>query len=96
MGEFNELSFDRLKYSELLKLFQHIFTLPCTQAKCERDFSIFKNIKTSNRSQFNDQNLESHMIIKTNCDLLPMSAIPIIIDRIAEISPQLKKLLVNQ
>lgn len=78
-----------------MKLYQVLLSLPCAQTKCERDFSVFKNIKTSNRSQVNDENLESLMVVKMAADMLPISMAPTIIDRIGALSPQLKNVLTD-
>lgn len=93
---FLSIDTNREKYKELIKLYQLVFSLSCTQTKCERDFSIFKNMKSSNRSQLNDESIYSHMIIKTNSDLLPISCSELIINRLALSSPNLKTLLIDQ
>lgn len=90
---FLSINSQKAKYKTVFKLYQILLSLPCTQTKCERDFSVFKSTKTSNRSQLNDNNLESIMVIKMSADMLPISTIPTIIERIALISAQLKNIL---
>lgn len=89
------LSLNKDKYKSVLKLYQILMSLPCTQTKCERDFSVFKRTKTAIRSQLNDDNLESLMLLKLSADMLPNSIIPAIVDRIAVLSPQLKNILLD-
>lgn len=78
------------KHSMVNKMYQYMYTIPCTQVECERNFSILKIIKTPTRSTLNDVNLESSMLIKLNADMIPKSIISKIIDDVAHSSAKLR------
>lgn len=90
---FLSLANDKKIFQNVCKLYQRVLSLPCTQTKNERDFSILKNTKTQNRSSINDENLQSQMIIRLSADLLSEDEFPNIIDRIAKSSPNYSKKL---
>lgn len=57
------------KFPNLYVLYKYVALLPCTETKCERDFSHLKIIKNYRRSVLKGQKLESLMIIRLECDL---------------------------
>lgn len=70
-----------------------LFSLPCTEVKCESDFSHLKNVKKCNRITLNDKTLENEMLIFLNKNLLLDLDFGTILNKIGESSNKMKKLL---
>lgn len=72
------------------KMYVKIYLHVVSQAACERNFSALKRIKSSLRSQFNDENLESNMLIYLNRNFIDvMTMIPQLVGKTASKSKQL-------
>lgn len=69
-------------FRNIYKLYKYVATLPSTQVKCERDFSKMKMIKSRLRSTLSDENLESLIIISTECDMFRSTNLEDIIEAV--------------
>ncbi|KAK0148974.1 hypothetical protein N1851_010581 [Merluccius polli] len=76
--------------------YKFLLTLPVTQVACERSFSILKYIKNRLRSNSSQEHLEAFMLMATEKDILMSLDSDCVIDRLAENSDLLKKLLLPQ
>lgn len=76
--------------------YKFLLTLPVTQVACERSFSILKYIKNRLRSRIVQERLEAFMLMATEKDILMSLDSDTVIDRVAENSDLLKKLLLPQ
>lgn len=76
--------------------YKFLLTLPVTQVACERSFSILKYIKNRLRSSSCQEHLEAFMLMSTEKDILMSLDSDSIIDRVAENSDLLRKLLLPQ
>lgn len=83
------------KYSNILTVYKFIFTLPCTEVRCERDFSHLRYVKTHNRTSMGDQFLENEMIIRLNKEILTNLNIEDIVSRIGSSSAKMRKILLQ-
>lgn len=81
---------NRLKeYANIVEIYKYVSILPCTQVKCERDFSKLKLIKTGLRSQLNEASLNELIIINTEADMFKSINLSDIVDEIVESSDRL-------
>lgn len=80
-------------FRDVVKLYKYVLSLPCTEVKCERDFSHLRYVKTYNRSLMNDQSLENEMLLLLNKDVLMNLNFDDVINKICLISKKLNKLL---
>lgn len=81
------------KYHNVNKIYKYLAVLPCTQVKCERDFSKLKVTKNRLRSTLTNTNLSNLMIISTENNMLAEIDINNIVDEIAVSSKQFAKIL---
>lgn len=72
-----------VQYVNIYTLYKYVALLPCTETKCERDFSYLKIIKNNRRSLLTQKNLESLMIICLEPDLFKNIDLNDIIDELA-------------
>lgn len=82
-------------YIEILKVYTFVLSLPCTEVKCERDFSHLRYVKRYTRSTMSDEFLEIEMLIKLNKDLLSGINLEDMVTTIGLTSNKLKRLLLN-
>ena len=80
-------------YPVLGLAYKYLLTLSLTQVACERTFSILKFIKNRLRSTLSSDKLEAFMLMATEKDILMALDSDSVIDRLAEKSELLKKLL---
>ncbi|KAI4818096.1 hypothetical protein KUCAC02_011459 [Chaenocephalus aceratus] len=80
-------------YPVLGLAYKYLLTLSLTQVACERTFSILKFIKNRLRSTLSSDKLEAFMLMATEKDILMALDSDSEIDRLAEKSELLKKLL---
>ena len=73
--------------------YKYLLTLSLTQVACERTFSTLKFIKSRLRSSLSANKLEAFMLMATEKDILMSLDTDVIIDRIAEKSELMKRLL---
>lgn len=86
--QYNEGEFENIYH-----LYKFMFTIPCTEVKCERDFSHMKNVKSYKRSVLSDINHENEMLIILNKDLLLDLDFEIILKTISQRSNKMGCLL---
>ncbi|KAL6485944.1 hypothetical protein MHYP_G00053360 [Metynnis hypsauchen] len=82
-------------YHHLSLAYKFLLTLSVTQVACERSFSTLKFIKSRLRSSLSASKLEVFMIMATEKDILMGLDTDTVIDRIAEKSELLQKLLLH-
>lgn len=87
---------NKKKYPNLVNLYKYVLSLPCTEVRCERDFSQLKHLKNSYRSMTGNELLENEMIILLNKDLISEPNLEQFIHELCSSSQQLKNLLLNQ
>lgn len=80
-------------YKDLYKIYKFVSMLPCTQVKCERDFSKMKIVKNRLRSNLVEENLQSLMIIQAEADMFADIDLEDLVDEIALSSRELSLLL---
>ncbi|GBO02259.1 hypothetical protein AVEN_42317-1 [Araneus ventricosus] len=80
-------------YDNLYELYKVVCTLSVTQVHCERTFSKLKIIKDRLRNSMSEENLESYVSLFIEKELLDNLDGEKIIDRFAETSSELKRLL---
>lgn len=90
LRQFNMLSD---AYRLLGLAYKYLLTLSLTQVACERTFSTLKFIKSKLRSSLSANKLEMFMLMATEKDILMSLDVDIVIDRVAEKSELLRKLL---
>ncbi len=73
--------------------YKFLLTLSITQVACERSFSMLKYIKSKLRSCLSSSNLEGFMLMAIEKDILVDLDTDAIIDKVAEKSEMMKKLL---
>ncbi|KAJ8270536.1 hypothetical protein GJAV_G00116060 [Gymnothorax javanicus] len=73
--------------------YKYLLTLSLTQVACERTFSTLKFIKSRLRSSLSANKLEMFMLMATEKDILMSFDTDMVIDRVAEKSELLRKLL---
>jgi len=73
--------------------YKFLLTLSITQVACERSFSMLKYIKSKLRSCLSSSHLEGLMLMAIEKDILVDLDTDTIIDRVAEKSEMMKKLL---
>lgn len=73
--------------------YKYLLTLSLTQVACERTFSTLKFIKSRLRSSLSGNRLEMFMLMATEKDILMSLDSDMVIDRVAEKSDLLRKLL---
>ena len=73
--------------------YKYLLTLSLTQVACERSFSTLKFIKSRLRSSLSANKLEAFMLMATEKDILMSLDTDVIIDRVAEKSDLMKRLL---
>ncbi|RXN16717.1 zinc finger MYM-type 1-like protein [Labeo rohita] len=73
--------------------YKFLLTLSITQVACERSFSTLKYIKSRLRSSLSASKLEAFMLMATEKDILVALDTDTVIDRVAEKSKLLRKLL---
>src|SRR4029434_2033777 len=73
--------------------FQQIWTLSITQFACERSFSTLKFVKNRLRSSLSQDNLEAFMLMCTEKEILMSISNDTVIDKVAETSALLRRLL---
>lgn len=76
------------KYKNVCIIYRYVLMPPCTQVKCERDFSGMKFVKTRLRSSLNDISLENLMILYTESNLFNHISLDEIVDEYIATSPQ--------
>lgn len=76
--------------------YRYLLTLPVTQVACERSFSVLKHIKSRIRSTQSQEHLEASMLMTTEKDILMSLDNDLVIDKVAEKSDLLKKILIPQ
>ena len=81
------------QYANLYELDKVVCTLSVTQVQCKRTFSKLKIIKTRLRNSLSQENLESYMLLSIEKELLDDMDAEAIIDRFAQSSSELKRLL---
>lgn len=81
------------KYANLYTLYKYVALLPCTETRCERDFSYLKMIKNCRRSLLIEKNLQSLMTICLESDLFKDIDLEDVVDEIAYTSTKLAKKL---
>lgn len=77
------------KFENIFKLYKYIAMLPCTQVKCERDFSKLKLTKTRLRSSLTEKSLENLMLISLGSNMFKNINLDDIIDDIIANSSRL-------
>ncbi|KAL6466244.1 hypothetical protein MHYP_G00263770 [Metynnis hypsauchen] len=82
-------------YHHLGFAYKFLLTLSVTQVACERSFSTLKFIKSRLRSSLSASKLEAFMIMATEKDILMGLDTDTVIDRVAEKSELLQKLLLH-
>ena len=80
-------------YPLLSLSYKYLLTLSVTQVACERSFSTLKFIKSRLRSSLSAGKLEAFMLMSTEKDILMGLDTDSVIDRVAEKSELLRKLL---
>ena len=75
--------------------YKFLLTLSVTQVACERSFSTLKYIKSRLRSTLSQEHLQAFMLMATEKDILMALDTDTVIDRVAEKSELLKKLLLQ-
>ena len=75
--------------------YKFLLTLSVTQVACERSFSVLKYIKSRLRSALSQEHLEAFMLMATEKDILMALDTDVVIDRVAERSELLRKLLTH-
>uniref|UniRef100_A0A8C6KUE3 DUF4371 domain-containing protein n=1 Tax=Nothobranchius furzeri TaxID=105023 RepID=A0A8C6KUE3_NOTFU len=80
-------------YPVLGLAYKYLLTLSLTQVACERTFSILKFIKNRLRSTLSSDKLEAFMLMASEKDILMALDSDSVMDRLAEKSELLKKLL---
>ena len=74
--------------------YKFLLTLSITQVACERSFSTLKFVKNRLRSSLSQDNLEAFMLMCTEKEILmSISNDTVIIDKVAETSALLRRLL---
>ena len=73
--------------------YKFVLTLSVTQVACERSFSTLKYIKNRLRNSLSQEHPEAFMLMSTEKDILPALDTDMVIDRVAEKSKLLQKLL---
>ena len=73
--------------------YKFLLTLPVTQVTCERSFSTLKFIKNRLRSTLSQENLQDFMLMAVEKGILMTLDNDVIIDKVAEKSKLLRKLL---
>lgn len=73
--------------------YKYLLTLSLTQGACERTFSTLKFIKSRLQSSLSGNRLEMFMLIATEKDIRMSLNCDMVIDRVAEKSDLLRKLL---
>jgi hypothetical protein len=84
---------DKAYNDNFYELDKVICTLSVTQEQCERTFSKLKVLKTRLRNSLSEENLESYMLLYIENELLDDLDAEAIIDRFAQSSRELKRLL---
>lgn len=78
------------EFKNIFKLYKYIALIPCTQVKCERDFSKMKLTKTRLRASLSDKNLQNLMLISTESNMFEYinldDILKLIIDKSTDIS----------
>lgn len=82
-------------YPNLTLIYKHLLTLSVTQVSCERTFSILKYILNRLRSSLTQENLEAFMLMSIEKSALYELKNEEIIDKLAEKSKLLYKLLIE-
>lgn len=82
-------------YHLLALAYKYLLTLSVTQVACERSFSTLKFIKSRLRSSLSASKLEAFMLMATEKDILMSLDTDTVIDRVAEKSELLQKLLLH-
>lgn len=77
------------RFSNIYKLYAYICTIPSTQVKCERDFSLLKRTKTRLRANLNDESLENLIFIASESKLFDQIDFDSIVDYIISKSPKI-------
>ena len=81
-------------YHMLGLAYKFLLTLSITQVACERSFSTLKFIKSRLRSSLSQKHLEAFMLMATEKDVLMTLDTDAVIDRVAEKSALLTKMLI--
>lgn len=80
-------------YHHVALAYKYLLTLSVTQVACERSFSTLKFIKSRLRNSINASKLEAFMLMSSEKDILMGLDTDTVIDRVAEKSELLRKLL---
>lgn len=96
LSNFFSVEANQIKYQKLNVIYRYILTIPSSQVECERSFSVLKNVKTAKMSTLTVDNLECLMITKMNADLVPKTAVPYILNMVANSSEKLKSKLISK
>ena len=73
--------------------YKFLLTLSITQVACERSFSTLKFVKNRLRSSLSQDNLEAFMLMCTEKEILMSISNDTVIDKVAETSALLRRLL---
>ena len=73
--------------------YKFVLTLSVTQVACERSFSTLKYIENRLRNSLSQEHLETFMLMSTEKDISHSLDADMVIDRVAEKSKLLQKLL---
>lgn len=76
--------------------YKFLLTLSVTQVACERSFSTLKFIKNRLRSTMSNDHLEAFMLMATEKEILMALDTDVVIDKVAEKSELLQRLLTIQ
>lgn len=77
-----------IKFANISRLYKYIAIIPCTQVKCERDFSKMKLIKTRLRANLTDESMENLMLISSEANMFEHIDLHDIVNHIIEKSPK--------
>ena len=75
--------------------YKFLLTLSVTQVACERSFLILKYVKSRLRNSLSQDPLEPFMLMAIEKEILHTLDVDIVIDRVAEKSKLLQKLLIT-
>ena len=82
-------------YHVISQGYKFLPTLSVTQVACERSFSVLKYVKSRLRSTLSQEHLEAFMLMATEKDILMALDTDVVINRVAEKSELLRKLLTH-
>lgn len=80
-------------FPNIFHLYKYVYSLPCTEVKCENDFSHLRLTKTYTRSKMSDEFLADEMLILLNKDIVTGLDVNDIVDQIAISSQKMKTML---